>query len=327
MAFTYVPDAGDAAFGDFSGQAFDDPAAYAAANNKRIDAKFFLKPVQDEVLNLIALALAGGSALKVRNETGATLAKGALLYASGYSSGQARFLAGKADAADAGKPAWLVLDASLNSNANGLAYPFRDVSGIDTSGASAVGAAVFLSTTAGAFGFSAPAGAGQAAQQVGVVTAKDASAGAIRFFPGARLMRAAGTPWIQDAGVTAAKLADAVADKIADLSISIGAETSDQIDATIQMKDAQGNNLSAISTLEFWLADSATGWESSTAADALSVTTGTAADVPTAAKRVRALTNGSGQAAIRIAKTGAQTWYGRVLCGGFVYTSAQITFT
>jgi hypothetical protein len=78
--------------------------------------------------------------------------------------------------------------------------------------------------------------------------------------------------------------------------------------------------------LEFWLADSATGWESSTAAGALTVQTGTATDVPTSAKRLRALTNGSGQAVIRIAKTGAQSWYARAACGGFVYTSAQISF-
>lgn len=327
MAFTYVPDAGDAAFEGFEGQAFDDPAAYAAANNKRIDAKFFLKPVQDEVLNLIALALAGGAALPVRNETGSTLAKGALLYVSGYSAGAARFLTAKADAADAAKPAWLVLDGSLSNNADGIAYPFRDVGGIDTSSASAVGAAAFLSTTPGACGFSAPAGAGQIAQQVGVVTAKDAAAGAIRFFPGARLLRAAGSPWIQDASVTAAKLADAVADKLASIAFAIGAEASDQIDVTVQAQDAQGNNLSTLLMLEFWLADAATGWESATAAGSLTVQTGTAADVPTAAKRVRVLTNGSGQAVIRIAKTGAQSWYARVQCGAFVFTSGVVAFT
>jgi len=56
MAITYSPDADDAEYEDFEGVDFDDPGetAYASPSNTRVDAKFFLKPIQDEVLNLIA---------------------------------------------------------------------------------------------------------------------------------------------------------------------------------------------------------------------------------------------------------------------------------
>lgn len=326
MSVSYAPDAGDALFAEFAGVSFDDPAAYAAAYAKRIDAKFFLKPVQDELLNLIALGLSGGAALKVRNETGSALARGSLVYASGYSAGAGRVLVAKADADDPAKPARYVLDADLADAADGIAYAFREVAGLDTSGASAVGSAVFLSATAGAFAHAAPAGASQAVQQVGVVTAKDAAAGAVRFFPGAGIVRAAGTAWLQDAGVSAAKLSDAVSDGFARVALSVGAESSDQIDVSVQARDIQGNNLAAELLFECWLADAAAGWETSTAADALSVVTGVAADAPASNKRLRAITNASGLAVIRVAKTGAQTWYLRVACGGFVFTSGAVAF-
>lgn len=326
MSYSHVPAAGDAAFEGFAGLTFDDPALYAAANAKRIDAKFFLKPVQDEVLNLIALALAGGGALAVRNETGAALGKGMLLCVSGYSGAHARCLVAKADAADPAKPAALALDADLAHDANGLAYPFRAVAGLDTSGTSAVGAAVFLGSTPGTFAHAAPAGASQTAQQVGVVTAKDALSGAVRFFPGARLTRALGSGALQDASVTAAKLADAVADQVPGLALAVGVESADQIDVTLQLKDAQGNNLAAAALLECWLADSATGWETATPADALTVQTGTAANVATAAVRLRVLTDAAGAAALRVAKTGAQTWHLRAALGGRVFTSGAVAF-
>jgi hypothetical protein len=47
MSVSYTPNKADAKFQNFTGQAFDDPVAYSAANAKRIDAKFFLKPLQD----------------------------------------------------------------------------------------------------------------------------------------------------------------------------------------------------------------------------------------------------------------------------------------
>lgn len=58
----YVPDATDARFKDFRNHAasFNDPgsAPYVAQDPGRIDAEFFLKPVQDEILGLIKAAVA-----------------------------------------------------------------------------------------------------------------------------------------------------------------------------------------------------------------------------------------------------------------------------
>jgi len=182
MSITYAPSASAALFDAYAGRAFDDPLAYTAAHNKRVDAKYFLKPIQDEMLNLIALALSGGAALKVRNETGATLGKGALLYIAGYNASEGRFLVNKSDPADQAKPALAALDAALNHNSNGVAYAFRDVSGLDTSAAGAVGDKVYASATPGNFAFAAPSNSAQ--WVVGIVTAKDAVNGAIRFMPG-----------------------------------------------------------------------------------------------------------------------------------------------
>jgi hypothetical protein len=139
---------------------------------------------------------------------------------------------------------------------------------------------------------------------------------------------AAGSIQIKNGGVSAAKLADAVADEILTASLAVGAEGgSSDISITIQIKDAQGNSLSKEVLLEAWVADGTTGWECTTAPNGgVTVTTGVAADVPTAGKRLRCVTNTSGQAVIKLIDSGTPTYYLRVSVGGKVYTSAAITF-
>ena len=51
---TYTPSAAEATFTSFAGVAFIQRRAFGTFRGKRIDAEFFLKPIQDEVLNLIA---------------------------------------------------------------------------------------------------------------------------------------------------------------------------------------------------------------------------------------------------------------------------------
>ncbi len=53
----YTPNADDALFEDFDGAAlaFADPKVYDEFSATRIDSVFFLKPITDEVLNLIRL--------------------------------------------------------------------------------------------------------------------------------------------------------------------------------------------------------------------------------------------------------------------------------
>jgi len=200
-----VPSAADALFTSFTGLTTVDQRD-PPVGTYGIYGQNFYKPTQDEILNLIAIMLAGSSCLMARNETGAQLDKGTLVYISGYSAGQTRFLLGKSDPADPAKPHAFVLDANLANAANGLAWPFRDVASLDTSGAGAVGDPIFPAATAGTWGYTALSGSNQLAQELGRVTAKHASTGAVRFFPGARLLRKLGTSYLQDLSVTLAKL-------------------------------------------------------------------------------------------------------------------------
>ena len=78
--------------------------------------------------------IAGGTMmLRVRNQTGGTLVKGTLVYVSGYSVAQGRFLISKADADTLTTPALFVLDADLTDVTNGVAYRDVDVTALDTS--------------------------------------------------------------------------------------------------------------------------------------------------------------------------------------------------
>jgi hypothetical protein len=136
-----------------------------------------------------------------------------------------------------------------------------------------------------------------------------------------------GTSYLQDGGTTAAKLATAVQDLIPYLSVVAAAEDTDNVDITLQVKDAAGNNLAEEHLIEFWLADSATGWELGTAPDGgISVTTGVAADVATAGKRIRMITDTNGTAVVRATESGAKTAYARARIAGKV-TTATCTWT
>jgi len=203
MPVTYTPSAADAQFQNFAGQPFDDPAAYTAPNNKRIDAKYFLKPLQDEILNLVAIALRGGGSLRVRNESGGALPAGPVRV-SGYSVAQNSFLIALADA-DGALPAHALLLEVLANNSNGLAYSGGTLSGaLDTSG-TAAGDPVYLSAS-GALTLTAPSGADQIVQAVGRVktVANPGDVEGLLHAP-----RVLGTSWLQAQAVTAAKIANA----------------------------------------------------------------------------------------------------------------------
>ncbi|HYF49517.1 MAG TPA: hypothetical protein VEJ63_08930 [Planctomycetota bacterium] len=202
MALTYTPSASDALFRNFAGRAFDDPIAYSAANNKRIDSKYFLKPIQDEVLNLIALALNGGGALAVRNETGGTLNAGPVRV-TGYNAAQSSFLISAANATGA-QAAQLLLTAALTNNTNGTAYVGGTLSGaLNTSGA-AVGDPIYLAV-GGGLTLTAPAGADEITQRVGRVKTI-ASSGDVSGLIEAPI--AFGTSFLKNSAVTNGKLAD-----------------------------------------------------------------------------------------------------------------------
>jgi len=230
-----------------------------------------------------------------------------------------------ADADDSTKLAEFVLGEDIADAAYGYAHRFIEITGLDTSGAGSVGDAAYLSGTAGAFAWSV----GAKHQRVGWCTLKDATDGKILFMlPGRHSLQPDDVTLEMNSSTHRLQLTDGVADEILTASLSVGAEGgSDDIIVTIQIKDAQGNNLSKEVLLECWVADSATGWECSTAPDGgVSVTTGVAADVLTAGKRLRLITTAGGAGAVQLIDSGTPTYYLRVKVGDKVYTSGAITF-
>lgn len=225
MAIRYTPDKDDALYNDFAGASFDDPGDVALVHSPGfVSSLHFLKPIQDEVLNLIYLLNAGLASTTIRNTTGGTLTKGTLLYVTGYNTANSAFTVAKADAtSDPTKLAMLVLTEDLADATNGVGYAYADVENIDTSASAGVGSKVYLSTTAGARIYdTAPTGAAVNQQFVGIVLTKHATTGSIRFFPGAMRLEKIGTNFLQDLMLTAAKIAaDAVTTaKILDANVT-----------------------------------------------------------------------------------------------------------
>jgi len=137
---------------------------------------------------LIDRLRSGVAGIACRNETGDTLAKGTLVCISGYSAANSAFLIVKADYANAAQQALFVLDTAILTAANGTAYAAALVTGLNTAAASAVGSPVYAGA-AGAWTLTAPTLATQILQEVGRVTIKDGSNGAIAFYPGLRFVQ------------------------------------------------------------------------------------------------------------------------------------------
>ena len=117
---------------------------------------------------------------------GEAIAAGSLVYPSGYDATAGKIKVSKADA-DADNPAraaWFVAPAAIDNAAAGVVVGAFELTAQNTDSASAVGDPVYLSdATAGAWSLAAPATAGDAIQQVGVVTAKSATVGKVLLMP------------------------------------------------------------------------------------------------------------------------------------------------
>ena len=123
--------------------------------------------------------------VKVRNATGGSLAVDALAYASGtYSDGTDNYpKVAKAVAtgtATTNHFAVGIIDAVIADGADGTMVLAKEVSGLNTSGASVVGDSIYLSPTAGAWTTVRPTG-NQFVQVVGYVSVVHASTGRIVF--------------------------------------------------------------------------------------------------------------------------------------------------
>ena len=181
MATTYTPSSGDASYPSFAGVAFDDPRAYSAHDNKVVSAKYFLKPVQDELLKHQQI-LAESTRLQVSNKTGGTLTAGTLVYVSAYDSATNSLPeVSKADADS--QVATHVVVADIADGATGEVAAAAEITGLDTS-TLVEDDVLYLSTTAGGYTKTAPTGDNAIVQRVGIVQVVDAVNGEIFFHPG-----------------------------------------------------------------------------------------------------------------------------------------------
>ena len=136
-----------------------------------------------------------------------------------------------------------------------------------------------------------------------------------------------GNLWSIAGPVEADALSDAVADMIAKVSVSVGAESSDTIAVTLQVQDAQGNSLSERFLLHAWLSDSQYGGECTAAPNSsTSWSTGTQLEEITTDKRWTVITDATGKAVLDISDSGTPTFYLNIEIDGRIYTSSAITF-
>lgn len=287
MAITYTPAATDALFNAFTGTPFDDPKTYETAVNRRIDSKFFLKPIQDEVLKLIAVALKGGSALPVRNATGSTIVAGPVRI-TGYDATNSAFNIALSDA-DSNSPAHFLLLTSLATATSGVAYLSGDyVSALDTTAIS-IGTEVFLSAS-GIATVTAPTGADQIVQSIGF-TVDQSATGTIRGM--IQRPKKIGTSFIQSSAITASQLAsDAVTTaKVLDANIT----TSKILDANVTLA-----KLANVATATI-LGRSAAGTGAVSALSALPAMDGSALTGVTSTVADGSITGGAAGAGVKIA--------------------------
>lgn len=250
-----IPSLTDALFNAYTGQTVNDPKTYTSHNASKITGRYILKPIQDEVLKLISVALSGGGALTVRNNTGSTLAAGPVRV-TGYDTTNSAFTIGLADA-DTNTQAHFILLSSLATATSGVAYLSGDyTSALDTSGA-ALGDPVYLSAS-GVATLTAPTGADQIVQIIGYVKTLSAT-GTIRGYVHSPIK--IGTSNLQDSAVTTAKITDAnvTAGKLASDSVTTAkildsnvtlAKLADVATATVLGRSAGGTGaVSALTAL------------------------------------------------------------------------------
>lgn len=127
--------------------------------------------------------------------------------------------------------------------------------------------------------------------------------------------------------VRAADLNSEIRTYVPKLTHSVAAESGNNIDVTIQVKDVGANNIAAIHLIELWVADSATGGLCASAPNGgITVTTGTQIQSVTLNKHIRACTDANGTLVVRVTDSGTPTFYLRAQVAGQMYTSGAITF-
>ena len=200
--------------------------AVGSVSEAQIDDEYDFVDITDYRGMSMFGVLAGSSArLGVHNPSGAAMAAGDLVYISGYNAEDETPEIALADADDPAKAATHVLLAAIANGATGEAAEWGVCTG-DTSGCE-VGDELYLSPMAGEWQPAPPAGSDYLVQVVGVVKTVGAS-GQVVFMPGLAMRQAAGTSFLQDSAVTAAKLA---ASAVETAKLAAGAVTQEKLNA------------------------------------------------------------------------------------------------
>ena len=130
----------------------------------------------------------------------------------------------------------------------------------------------------------------------------------------------AGVLTVASGAITAAKLADTVADAVLTATLSAGSEVSDTITCTLQVKDVQGNNLAAVHMVHWGIADSDYGAGETGQAVTVSYTNGAEWQQITQHKKAVAFTDATGKLVLDVTHTGANTLYLMCSVSGKVYS-------
>ena len=125
--------------------------------------------------------------------------------------------------------------------------------------------------------------------------------------------------------ITAAKLADAVADMLRTVVATVGDEATDDVTVTLQMQDAQGHTLGDRCVLVYWLSDALYGAPTGTLPDSgVSVTTGTEIVGLAASLVSRVATDSDGVAVLVFTEAGALTRYFNVVVLNDLVVGSQV---
>lgn len=137
------------------------------------------------------------------------------------------------------------------------------------------------------------------------------------------------TAKIADANVTAAKLAAALVALIQGTpAFTVGAEATDVINVSCQLKDANAVAIAAAHVLRVWLSDAAGGALCAAAPSGTVVigTNGVIVDSHVAKTHLVVATSAAGLFDLNITEVGAKTLYVNVEYQGKVFTSGAVTF-
>lgn len=129
---------------------------------------------------------------------------------------------------------------------------------------------------------------------------------------------------IQDDAVEADHLEDALADAILTATATVGTENANDINVTVQVKDAQGNNLAERVCFPYWLSDAAYGATTGTIpSGGVAATTGVAVTALANSTVSWTCTDANGAAVLKFTEAGALTRYFNMMLGGKLLVGSQ----